>query len=145
MIVSDATMFIFIYASCMAVFYLLYSVMWKDWDGNSKKIYIFHGIAVLMAFLIVLLNNIYLSLLIQLLLFASLAIITLVSYIKSKNKKRKHNLYVIYLLLFLFLVMNVIGILIPNFFQTFHIIVYLASISIFLIILYKVLRKTGSD
>ena len=54
---GQITLFIFMYFSAMAIFYLLYSVMWKKWNGNSKKIYLFHLLAFVIAISSILFRN----------------------------------------------------------------------------------------
>src|SRR4030042_110497 len=73
-----------------------------------------------------------------------IALFILISGYKDTRKKQKgKNLFIIYVLLFLFWVLNIIDILIPNFLQLYQLIIYLISISLFMIILYKVLNKDG--
>ena len=143
--VGQITLFTFMYFSSMAIFYLLYSVMWKKWNGNSKKIYLFHLLAFVIAISSLLFRNplVYLGMNFFLLL---LVIITFyISRKQSKQKKTKQNLHIIYVLLFSFWILNIIDILIPNFFQIFQLFIYLASSGIFLAMLYKVLKKVGSN
>ena len=144
-IFQSLSLFIFIYFSSIAVFYLVYSMMWKRWNGHSKKIWLFHTIALVISIVSILLNNSMIYLLINILILIFILISLYFVNKDSKNKKRKSSLYAIYILLFIFWMLNVIDILIPNFLQTFQLIVYLASITIFMIILYKVLKKAGSN
>lgn len=139
------SLFLFMYFSSMVIFYLLYSVLWKRWDGNSKKIYIFHALAFLISIIVILSRNnlIYLGVNFFLLLFV--IFIVYVAHKNSRNKRKGHNLYVIYLLLLIFWIFNVMDILIPDFFQNVKLFIYLMSSGIFLLILYRVLKKTGSD
>jgi len=143
LIFGQVTLFVFMYLSSMAIFYLLYSVMWKKWEGNSKKIYLFHFIALIVSVISISLRNpfVYLGLNIFLLIFV--IFIVYIAYKNAKNKKGG-NLYVIYLLLLVFWILNIIDILLPKFFQTFQLFIYLASSGIFLLILYKVIRKAGN-
>ena len=60
-------------------------------------------------------------------------------------KHKKNSLYAIYLLLFAFWMLNVFDVLVPMFLEMFKLIIYLFSAGIFLLILYKVLKKSGSD
>jgi len=135
----------FMYFSSMAIFYLTYSLMWKRWNGNSKKIYLFHALAVIISVISILQrdNIVYFGMNLFLLVYAGL--IFYISHQDQKGKKKKNNLYAIYGLLFVFWIFNVINILIPDFFQNIQLFIYLISLGIFLIILYKVLKKTGSD
>jgi len=139
------TLIVFMYFSSMAIFYLLYSVMWKKWNGNSKKIYLFHLLAFIIALSSILFRNPFVYLGMNLLLLFFVIFTFYVSYKQSKQKRTKHNLHVIYTLLFSFWTLNVIDILIPEFFQMFQLFIYIASLIIFLIMLYKVLKKAGSN
>ncbi|MBS3107910.1 hypothetical protein J4468_03260 [Candidatus Woesearchaeota archaeon] len=129
---------VFIYASTMAIFYLLYSVMTKKWNG--KKIYLFHAGAFFVAIISVLSRNMFVYLGVNLVLFILVAFIVYIAYKKSRN-----SLYAIYLLLFAFWIFNIIDILLPRFLELFQLLIYMISSGIFLLILYKVLRKVGSD
>jgi len=138
------TQLIFVYFSAMAIFYLLYSVMWKKWNNSSYRVYLFHGLAIALAFVSVLSRNplVYLGLNLFLLLVA--VFVVYVSYQHKKKKKKGHNLYFIYLLLSLFWILNIIDTLIPQFFSGFQLFIYMASTIVFLLILYKVIKKTGA-
>jgi hypothetical protein len=144
-IFSQLTVGFFMYFSAMAIFYLLYSVMYKKWNGDSKKIYFFHALA----FVIALINMIFGSSLvyfgINFLLLIFVILTFFISRKQSKRKNSKHNLHVIYTLLFSFWILNIIDILIPSFFRTFQLLIYLASLGIFFVMVYKVLKRTGSS
>lgn len=143
-LISHLTLILFMYFSTMSIFYFLYSVIYKKWN-YEKRIYVFHLIAIVLAIFIVFSRSslFYLGLNILLLLFV--IVIVYVSY-KSSNKKTKiYNLYTIYVLLLFFWILNILDILIPTFFQNLQLLIYLASSEIFLLMLYKVLKKTGSN
>ena len=140
-IFGNITLFIFMYFSSMAIFYLIYSVMWKKWKSKSI-VYLFHFVALVIAIIIILFKNPFIYLLINLLLFVFIAFVFYKSYNQSK-KKKSHNLYFIYLLLFVFWIFNIIDLLIPNYLKTYQLFIYLISLGIFLSILYKVIRKTS--
>ncbi len=144
-IFGNATLMIFMYFSSLAIFYLLYSVMWKKWNGNSNKMYLFHVLAFIISLSIILSRNSLIYLGVNVLLFIIVLIAVYISYKDKKKKKRGHNLYAIYLLLSFFWILNIIDILIPKFFQALQLFIYTASMFIFLMILYKVLKKAGSD
>jgi hypothetical protein len=137
------SLFLFVYFSSMAIFSLLYSIMWKKWNGNSKKIYMFHTLAFTISIISILLRNsiVYLGINLSILIFS--IIILYVSY-KNSPKNRKHNLYTTYILLLIFWMLNIIDILIPTFLQNTQLFIYLISSGIFLLILYKVLKRVGS-
>jgi hypothetical protein len=134
---------LFLYFSSMAVFYLLYSVLWKKIEKNRISIYLFHILAVVIAIVTTILNNSLFYLLINIILFLFVLIVFFVNS-QTQKKKSKNNLGIIYFLLLLFWLLNIIDILIPTAMKSFQILIYLASISIFLSILYKVLRKIGT-
>jgi len=137
------TLFLFMYFSSIAVFYLLYSIMWKKWNGDSNKIYLFHGLALIIALISAVSRNPLAYFGINVLLLAFVALVVYAAYKHPKNKIKSHNLYIIYLLLFIFWIFNIIDILVPDFLQTFKLFMYLTSSGIFMIILYKVLKNTG--
>lgn len=139
------TQILFMYFSSMAIFYLLYSVMWKKWSGNSHRILIFHSLAAILALISILSRNplVYLGLNIFLLIIV--LFVVYVSYQHTKNKKRGYNLYLIYVLLSIFWILNIVDTLLPRLFQDLQLFIYLASTGVFLLILYRVIKKTGSD
>jgi len=145
MIFGNFTLFIFMYFSSLAIFYLLYSVMWKKWNGNPNKIYLFHLLALIISLSIVISRSSLIYLGVNVLLFIIVLGAVCISRKNTKKKRKGHNLYIIYLLLSFFWILNVIDILIPEFFQTFQLFIYLTSVFIFLMMLYKVLKKVGSD
>jgi hypothetical protein len=145
MFFGSFTLLVFMYFSSLAIFYLLYSVMWKKWSSNPNKIYIFHLLALVMSLIIILSKNVWIYLGLNILLFSIALFTVYVSHNNTKKKTKGHNLYVIYLLLSLFWILNIIDILIPEFFQTFQLFIYLTSIFLFLMMMYKVLKKAGSD
>jgi len=133
---------IFIYFSSIAVFYLLYSVLWKKLETKNLLPF-FHALAILLALATNLFNDSLFYLIINLILLVFVAIVFLVSHKDSKKKKKKSWFYLIYLLLFVFWGLNILDILVQTFLQTFQLLIYLASTAIFLFILYRVLRRTG--
>ena len=142
---GPATMFVFMYFSAMAIFYLLYSVMWKKLEKSPNKIYLFHFFAFIISLITIIFMNPFVYLWMNLLLLSCVIFIYYLSRKQSKIKKSKHNLHIIYTLLFSFWVLNIIDILIPNFFKTSQLFIYLASIFLFLFMLYKVIKKTGAN
>jgi hypothetical protein len=138
---GNITLFIFMYFSSMAIFYLLYSVMWKKWKSTSI-IYLFHLLAFIVAITTLLSKNPTTYFLINILLFIFISSTVYISY-KQSRKNKSHNLYLIYLMLFIFWIFNIIDVLVPNFLQVFQLLIYLISIGIFLTIFYKVIKKTG--
>lgn len=142
-LISQITLIIFMYFSSMAIFYLLYSVMSKQWK-DGKGIYVFHILAIIISIYSVFSLNPFSYIGLNIVLFLFILIIVFLSYKKSKKKSQGHNLYAIYVLLLFFWVLNIIDILIPKFLQLFQLFIYLASSGIFLLMLYKVMKKAGS-
>jgi len=143
-LISQITLIFFMYFSAMAIFYLLYSVMYKKWN-YEHRIYLFHIVAVILAVFSVVSRNPFSYLGLNLLLLVFVLVVVYVSYKTSKKKTKGHNLYAIYVLLLLFWILNIIDILIPTFFQNFQLLIYLVSSGIFLLMLYRVLKKAGSN
>lgn len=133
---------VFMYASAMAIFYLLYSVMWKKW--NTNKLIVFHILAAIIAIIALIVRSSQLILLIHLILFVFLAVVISISYKESRKRRKGNHLHGVYLLLFAFWILNIIDLTIKNVLGTFQLVIYLASISIFLAILYRVLRRLGA-
>lgn len=138
-IIGALILFIFLYASSMAVFYLFYSVICKKW---KNKIYLFHLAAVILSLVILFYRNNIAYLLINILLFLLLALGIYLSHLSSKGKK-KNKFFIVYILLFAFLLLNVIDILLPNIIGKYQLTFYLISLGIFMLILFKVLKKAG--
>jgi len=136
---GNLSLFIFIYASSIAVFYLVYSVMYKKWNHEKTIIPTLHITAVIIALISMITRSSRIILGIEIILFISLTIITFISH---KNTKKPNNLRFIYLLILIFFFLNIIDLITPNF-RAFQIFIYLFSIAIFIGILYKVLRKVG--
>ena len=140
-IFGSITLFMFMYFSSMAIFYLLYSVMWKKWKWKST-ISIFHLTSLIIATTTILFRNPTAYLIINILLFTFISLTVYLSH-KQPKKRKPTNLYIIYLMLFFFWILNIIDILVPNFLRTFQLFIYLTSLGIFLSILYKVIKKTN--
>ena len=140
------TLFIFIYFSSIAIFYLISSMMWKKWKTHNGKIYIFHALALIISIISLFFNSARIYLVINILILMFIIAMTIIAYSDSKKQNKKRlDLYAIYMLLFTFWSLNVLDVLIPKVLQTFQLIIYLASSGIFLWILYKVLKKSGSN
>lgn len=142
---GTATLFVFMIFGCLAVFYLVYSLMWKKWNGKSKIILgIFYIISILISFIIITTKQIEMFLAVSLFILAVAIFGIYIANKQSKNKKKKSNLHIIYILLFVFWILNIIEVLMPSFLAFYQVLLYLASLGVFLTILYKVLKKTGS-
>lgn len=139
-----ASLFVFLYFSSMAVFYLLYSIMWKKWSRSKLSIYLFNILSLIIAFIGASFGGRQMYLILNILLFLLVSFILFVAYKDSKKKQKEKGLFVIYLLLFAFWILNVVDTLLPKFLQFYQMLIYLTSIFLFMIILYKVLKKSGN-
>jgi hypothetical protein len=138
------TLLIFMYTSTMAVFCLLYSVIWKRFN-NEKSIYLFHIAAIALSIMTGFIREMQVLLGLQIILFVFVIIFEYAAHKNSSNKKKGKSLYLIYILLFAFWTLNVIDILAPRSLGNSKLMLYLLSIGIFLTILYKVLKRSGSN
>ncbi|MFZ1970685.1 MAG: hypothetical protein WAU65_00685 [Candidatus Nanoarchaeia archaeon] len=134
--------FIFMYLSSISIFYLIYSISWKKLKSKSMILYLFHIISIIIALVSVIFRNqiFYIGLNIILLIYA-----TFVIYFASRrqDKSKRNSFYFAYILLLIFWVLNVLNIFVPVFFDSLKLFIYLTSLCIFLVILYKVLKKSG--
>ena len=126
------------YFSLIAIFYLLYSLIWKK-DKKNLGIYLMHLLALVITIITILLGNILIYIILNVLI-----LILILYLIYQKKSKKKSGLYFIYLLLLVFWIFNILDIFIPNFLQSLQLIIYFVSIGIFFVILYRVLTKIGS-
>jgi hypothetical protein len=143
LILGYLALFAFMYLSLISVFYLIYSVLWKNFKDKPKVIYIFHGVAVLIALASIFFNNQLFYLGLNALILVSAIVLTSISFYNQRHKHKKNNLLIVYLLLFIFFILNVFNILVPIFMESLKLLIYLVSLGIFLVILYKVLKKSG--
>lgn len=135
LLISRTTLLLFLYFSTMAIFYLIYSLRWKKWENISPAY--FHLIAFFISLIITLTANVEYYLLFNFIIFA------IMLYVFLDSHEHKHNkLYFIYILLFVFWILNIFDTLVPNFLQLYQLLIYLASTTIFLLILYKVLKSS---
>jgi len=136
---KPVSLFLFVYFNSMGIFYLLYSVLWKKVNKNFLQMFQF--VAAILAFMSLFFRSFYLNLSINLFLLFFVAGAFFMAH--KNSKKKKISMYTIYLLFLIFWSLNVLDVLIPNFLMTFQILINLSSISIFLIILYKVLKNSA--
>jgi len=128
----------------MAVFCLLYSVMWKKWDNKKLKLYLFNILALIIALITILFRSRFTYLILNFILLMFIIFTLFKAYTNSRNNEKAKNLYITYFILSIFWVLNIINILIPKFLELFQLIIYLASTLLFMIILYRVLRNIGN-
>ena len=143
---GSLTLFAFIFFGCLAVFYLVYSLMWKEWNNKPNLIMgLFYVLSILASFIIITTKQIEIFLGITLFILAVAIFGLYITHQQSKRRKKKNNIHIIYTLLFVFWILNIIEVLIPGLLRAYEILLYFASLGIFLTILYKVLKKSGSN
>ena len=138
------SLFVFLYFSSMAILFLLYSIMWKKWNHSKLTITLLNIFALILAFLSIFSRGISAYLIVNLILLLVVLFVLIIAYKDSKKKSKAVTPFIIYLLLSVFWILNVIDILIPKFLSVYQLLVYLVSVLLFMIILYKVLKKIGS-
>lgn len=132
---GNVTLFLFVYFSSIAILYLLYSVSYKKWNKN-KAIQI-NLIGITLSIISIILRSP------ETLITINILLLMLIIISISLSSKKKNKLHIIYILISIFWTLNTLDILIPNILDKFSILFYLSSSLIFLIMLYKVLKKTG--
>lgn len=139
-LLSFMSSFIFIFLNSIAIFCLLYSIIWKKIDYKLMPS-LFYIIAFIISIIMLLSKNPLTYLIVN--LFLLILSIGIIYAAKNTNKNKPNKMYSTYFLLSIFLILNIIDTFIPNFLQSFQLIIYLSSLGIFLVILYKVLTKIG--
>ena len=79
---------------------------------------------------------------INIILFFLLAAGICIMHRNNKGNK-KNRFFIVYILLFAFWLLNVVDILIPTVIGAYQLTVYLISLGIFMLILFKVLKRAG--
>jgi len=144
-LIGVLSVFVFMYASTMAIFYLLYSVIWKKLKNKKFVIPIIHILVLAISALSILAHEARILILLQIVIFIFVAIYNVVSYKKLDIKKKANSLYIIYLFLFIFWMLNLSDLLISGFSPLWELVISTISIAIFLVILYKVTKNVGSS
>lgn len=142
-LVGFLSLFVFVYAGTMASLYLVQSLWWKKFKWVSARPYLLHVLAIVLAIIGVFYRNLEFLILINVLL---LIFVIFFAFSGEKNSKNKHGkMGWIYVLLFIFWILNIYDILIPNNLGSGQILLYLSSLGIFLTILYKALKRIGAN
>lgn len=133
---------LFMYANTAGILYLWAGVQWRKLKNLSLAIPLLHVIALGITVLSITTQNLLILLAVQFFIIVVLAIST---YNADRKKKTKSifGTYIIYLLLALFWMINIIDVLVPDFLQTIQLLIYLASLGLFIFMQYKVVKKTG--
>ncbi len=142
--IGNISQFVFIYISIITILYLSYSIIWKKWKDKKRIIIGFHLFALIISSLTLYFQNMIFYLISQVITLSFLSYCIYSSYKKRKKKKSRIS-YLIYFLIAGFWLLNSIEVIIPNVFTNTKIMIYLSSITLFMIMLYKVLITLGSD
>ena len=145
MLTLDIAFFIMVYCSSMALIYIIYSVLWKKLDKKwFSKTYLFHTVSILLAMLSVILRTPVIIFIFQAMLFISLIVLGYHNYKKGNNKNSFSHLYLIYILIFaLGIISNTLE-FVSIFSPIVAIAIYVASIIVFLIMLFRVAKRLNS-
>ena len=142
-LVGLGALFFFMYSSTMAIFYLLYSVLWKNLKKYKFMPLILNLVAVIISAVSILLSDVRVILLFQIFIFLFMVILNYLVYLKSKTSKIKRELYSLYLFLFVFWVLNIFDLLSSHFYPFIELVVYAVSVVLFVLVLYKVVKRVG--
>jgi len=129
----------------MAIFYLLYSILWKNFKEKRFTIALIHIFVLVISALTIYLREVRILLALQVLIFVFVAIYNFKELKNSKASKKIGQIHTIYLFLFVFWMLNLADLLILGFDPIIEILISLFSIGIFLTILYKVVKNVGSS
>lgn len=143
---SYLALFVFVYASTIAMFYLLYSVMWKKIEkqyGKYDFVLVFHLIAFIVSLASISAREALLLLALQAAVFLFIAIESYGNYREFRKERGISSIYMIYFLVFIFWTLNIMIIVIPDFFRLAQLVVYSLSSLVWLMILFKVLKRAG--
>jgi len=134
-----------LYTGFMTTFYLLYSLSKKRLGKVlPESTDTLHILAVVISSVVVILNLPVLFVGVSAVLLLYMFVVVYSDYSASKTKVQSGFLLV-YFLLILFLMLNIFDLLISDFFGRIQTLVYIVSLSLFLIILYKVLKILGVE
>ncbi|MFH1290722.1 MAG: hypothetical protein ABIH92_04920 [Nanoarchaeota archaeon] len=132
---------LFLYASTAAIFYLWASVHWKKIQKSKVAMPLLHILAVAITLFSIIYQHLLILLVTQAIIVVILAITT---YKTDRKKKHSQRTYLLYILLAVFWMLNILDLIVPSALSSLQLLIYLASLSIFLAMLYKVVKKTGN-
>lgn len=132
---------LFMYASTMAILYLAASVHWRKFTKNKYLEPLLHIVAVAVTIISVATSNLLILVSAQLALVIVLA--STIYFREKRQKKKTQRLFILYTLVSIFWMLNILDLIVPNFLSLTQLLIYLASIGIFLFLLYRVTKKTG--
>ena len=143
--IFEIAFFVMIYSSSMALIYLIYSLFWKKLAKYPYiKTSLFHIASLIIAFISIISEAPFIFLIFQGGLFILLTIISYLYHKKTKHKESFFQLYLIYLLIFVLWIISNILEFVVYFSPNLGLIIYGISILLFLIILFRVLKKVDA-
>lgn len=135
------TSLLVLYTGFMTTFYLFYGLskrtLGKILPESTDTV---HVLAIFLSSIVVFLNMPMIFVGISASLLVYMLLVGYSDYVSSQKKKKLTSLNIVYFLLILFSMLNIFDILIPDVFGALQRLIYIASVSLFLIILYKVLN-----
>lgn len=138
---SSLTTLLLVYTGLMTTFYLFYSISMKKLGKILPETTDYlHVLAVFISSTVMFLNLAIIYVGISLLLLLIMLFLGYSEYVSSERKKSLSPFSIVYFLLILFLMLNIFDILTPGFFMGVRTMIYIASLFLFLLILYKVLK-----
>ena len=130
------------YTYLMAGIYLVLSISWKKRKlGLLNKTFLWNLAAIIIVVLTIFLRFPLGYFLFQAIILIYGIFLLYPRYKKLKGKKDIPLIYVVYPFLLVFWIINILDLFISNFQITLQILIYLFSITLFLSILYKVIKK----
>jgi hypothetical protein len=134
-------LFIFGFASSMALLSLARSIIWKDISSVLlTKPYFYYILSFLLPFTIFISLRFFLYT--QLLLLAFVLLSSHLYHKKRRTKTKSSSMYYTYILLGIVWILNVVAITIPPFAAKIKLLLYVFSLFLFMVILYRVVLKT---
>jgi hypothetical protein len=125
----------------MTTFYLFYGLSMKRLGKILPETTDYlHVLAIFLSSIVILLNLPIIFVGISAVLLFYMLFVAYSDYANSKKKKSSSPFSIVYFLLVLFLMINIFDVLIPDFFRTIQTMIYIVSLSLFLFIMYKVLK-----
>jgi len=138
--------FITIFTGTMALFLLLYSLLWKKFEKVPfNPLYLLSSFALIISALIFLIKSralIIIILIIQMILFLIVAIISFLNHRDSKKEPKNFFVHFIYILLFFSWIIHLFAFFALHLSLIISVILYIMSTMLFLTILHRVVKKT---
>jgi hypothetical protein len=139
------TTLLLVYTGFMTTFYLFYGLSMKRDIKNLPDTDYLHILAIFLSSIVIILNSLLIFVGVSVVLLIYMLFVSYSDYAKARKKKPLFQFDIIYFLLILFLMLNIFDVLVPEFFMALQVMVYAISLSLVLIILYKVLKILSAE